>query len=252
MSPLLTSLVAFGCIFGGAFLGIFIRYRLPDRHLSGDTKDIVRQCTGLIATLASLALGLLIASANGKFETESSQVKQLTANIVLLDGTLKLYGSETDGLRNLMRREVAAMADRIWQENSGSGKAQTFEATDLGMSLYNEVFKLSPKTEAQRFLQTKAIDAITDVGKTRLLLFTNAGGSLPVPFLIVLIGWLTLIFASISLFAESSARAIAVLCIFSFSATAAIFLILELGQPFTGMMMISDQALRNALPAMNL
>jgi hypothetical protein len=83
-------------------------------------------------------------------------------------------------------------------------------------------------------------------------LFTNAGGSLPVPFLIVLIGWLTLIFASISLFAESSARAIAVLCIFSFSATAAIFLILELGQPFTGMMMISDQALRNALPAMNL
>ena len=96
MSPLLTSLVAFGCIFGGAFLGIFIRYRLPDRHLSGDTKDIVRQGTGLIATLASLVLGLLIASANGKFETESSQVKQLTANIVLLDGTLKLYGSETD------------------------------------------------------------------------------------------------------------------------------------------------------------
>ena len=77
----------------------------------------MRQGTGLIAMLASLALGLLIASANGKFETESSQVKQLTANIVLLDGTLKLYGSETDGLRNLMRREVAAMADRIWQEN---------------------------------------------------------------------------------------------------------------------------------------
>ena len=117
MSPLLTSLVAFGCIFGGAFLGLIIRYRLPDRHLSGDTKDIVRQGTGLIATLASLVLGLLIASANGKFETESSQIKQLTANIVLLDGALKLYGSETDGLRNLMRREVAAMADGIWRES---------------------------------------------------------------------------------------------------------------------------------------
>jgi len=132
----------------------------------------------------SLVLGLLIASANGKFETESSQIKQLTANIVLLDGALKLYGSETDGLRNLMRREVAAMADGIWRENAGSGKAQTFEATDLGMSLYNEVFKLSPKTEAQRFLQTKAIDAITDVGKTRLLLFTNAGGRSLFPFLL--------------------------------------------------------------------
>ena len=250
MSPLLTSLIAFACIFGGTFLGLFIRYRLPDRHLSGDTKDIVRQGTGLIATLASLVLGLLIASANGKFETQSSQVKQLIANIVLLDSTLALYGSETDSLRALLRRELGVLADRIWRENSGPGKAQTFEAADLGISAYDEVLKLSPKTEVQHFLQNKAIDAITDAGKTRLILFTNAGGSIPTPFLIVLIGWLTLIFACISLFAESSARAIAVLGIFSFAATAAIFLILELGQPFTGLMMISDQPLRDALPAL--
>jgi hypothetical protein len=56
MSPLLTSLIVFACIFVGAFLGLLIRYGLPDRHLSGDTKDIVRQGTGLIATLASLVL----------------------------------------------------------------------------------------------------------------------------------------------------------------------------------------------------
>ena len=252
MSPLQTSLVAFAFIFGGAFLGLLIRYKLPDRHLSGDTKDIVRQGTTLIATLASLVLGLLIASANERFETESSQVKQLVANIILLDGTLKLYGPETDGIRAAMRREVGVLADRIWSENSSSDrKAPTFEATDLGMRLYSEVVKLSPKTDAQRFLQAKASDAITDVGKTRLLLFTSAGRSIPIPFLIVLIGWLTLIFASISLFAESNARAIAVLCIFSFSATAAIFLILELSQPFAGIMMISDQPLRDALPALN-
>jgi hypothetical protein len=40
------------------------------------------------------------------------------------------------------------------------GKTPTFVATDLGMSLYNEVLKLS-KTEAQRFLQAKAMDSIT-------------------------------------------------------------------------------------------
>jgi len=249
MSPLSTSLIAFACIFGGAFLGIFIRYRLPNHHLSGDTKDIVRQGTALIATLASLVLGLLIASANGKFEAESSQVKQLIANIVLLDGTLALYGPETDGLRALLRSDIPVMADRIWRESSGSGRAQTFEAADLGMLAYSELLKLSPKTEAQQVLKAKAIDAIADVGKARLLLFTSAHGSIPIPFLIVLIGWLMLIFASISLFAESGARAVAVLCIFSLAATAAIFLILELSQPFKGLMMISDQPLRDALPA---
>jgi hypothetical protein len=251
MSPLLMSLIAFASIFGGAFLGIYIRRRLPDRHLSGDTRDIVRQGTGLIATLASLVLGLLIASANGKFETESSQVEQLTANVVLLDGILKLYGPETDGIRTSLRREVTVMADRIWRENSsGDRRTKTFEPADLGISLYSEVLKLPPKTETQRLLQAKAMDAITDAGKIRLLLFTAAGGSIPIPFLIVLIGWLTLIFASISLFAESSTRVIAVLFIFSIAATAAIFLILELSQPFTGLMRISDQPLRDALPAM--
>ena len=251
MSPLLISLLAFTCIFGGTFLGLFIRYRLPDRHLSGDTRDIVRQGTGVIATLASLVLGLLIASANGKFETQSSQVKQLIANIVLLDNVLKLYGSDTDGLRALMRSEIPVMAGRIWRENSSSDKEQTFEAADLGVAVYNEVLKLAPKTDAQHFLQSKAIDTITDIGKTRLLLFTNTGGSIPAPFLFVLIGWLTLIFASISLFAESGAKAVAVLFVFSLAATAAIFLILELSQPFTGLMRISDQPLRDALPALS-
>ena len=58
MSSLLTSLVAFAIIFAGAFLGMFIRNRLPGHHLSGDTKDVVRLGTGLIGTMAALVLGL--------------------------------------------------------------------------------------------------------------------------------------------------------------------------------------------------
>jgi ABC-type transporter Mla maintaining outer membrane lipid asymmetry permease subunit MlaE len=65
MSPLVTSLVAFAIIFAGAFLGMFIRNKLPGHHLSGDTKDFVRLGTGLIGTIAALVLGLLISSANG-------------------------------------------------------------------------------------------------------------------------------------------------------------------------------------------
>jgi len=248
MTPLLMSLAAFACIFAGTFFGIFVRRKLPDRHLSGDTKDIVRQGTGLIATLASLVLGLLIASANGKYETENSQIKLMTANIVLLDNTLGLYGPDTEPLRALLRRETGVLADRIWSENRTSfGSPQPFEAGALGLSIYSDVLKLAPKTDAQRVLQGRAVDILTDIGKTRLLLFTSAGGSIPLPFLIVLVGWLALIFASISLFAESNARTITILCIFSFAASAAIFLILELSQPFVGLMMISDGPFRNAL-----
>lgn len=251
MTPLLMSLAAFACIFGGTFLGIFVRRRLSGHHLSGDTRDVVRQGTALIATLASLVLGLLIASANSKYETQNSRIKQLIADTILLDNTLGLFGPEADDLRALLRRDVGFAADRIWSEGGLEfGRPKPFEANSQGLAIYDEVLKLAPKTDAQRFYQTRAMDTLVDIGKTRLLLFTSASGTIPIPFLIVLVGWLALIFASISLFAESNARTVMILCIFSFAASAAIFLILELSQPFAGLMKISDEPLRNALAAL--
>jgi hypothetical protein len=248
ISPLSMALIAFACIFGGTFLGMILRRRLPGHHLSGDTKDIVRLGAGLIGTIAALVLGLLIASANGTFETQRTQVKQLTVNIVLLDRILALYGPEADSARSALRSGVATLADRIWRENSSdSTKAETFEETPGAHSFYDEILRLSPQNEAQRALKARALDATTDVAKTRLLLFAKAGGPLPMPFLLVLVSWLTIIFASFSLFAESNATVIVSLCIFALSASASIFLILELSQPFAGLMRISDQALRHAL-----
>jgi hypothetical protein len=248
MRPIWLSFIAFLCVFGGAFLGMFARKKLPGHHLSGDTKDVVRLGTGLIGTMAALVLGLLIASANGTFETQSSQVKQLTADIVLLDSNLAQYGPETMPIRNLLRRAVATLADRIWRENgSGAGKEEAFEASASALSFYNEILTLSPRSETQRFLQARAIESSNDLGRTRLLLYAKTGGSIPMPFLVVLISWLTIIFASFSLFAENNATTITALGIFALSASAAIFLILELSQPFTGLMMISSEPLRNAL-----
>src|ERR1700751_2166605 len=113
MNAIALSCITFVCISGGALLGMF----LPGHHLSTDDKDVVRLGTGLIGTIAALVLGLLIASANNTYETQSSQVKQLIANIILLDRTLAQYGPETDSIRKLLREAVPVLADRIWNEN---------------------------------------------------------------------------------------------------------------------------------------
>ncbi len=242
------SVIVFACVLGGAFLGIFLRNTLPKHHLSEATKDVVKLGTGLIGTITGLVLGLLIASAHSTFETESSQVQQMTANIVVLDQLLAQYGPEAVSVRNLMRRAVASMADRIWRENSSpSGEVAPFEASAAALSLFDELLKLSPQNERQRSLQARAIGTLQEIGKTRLLLFAEAGAAIPVPFLVVLIFWLAIIFASFSLFADNNATTVVALCIFALSASAAIFLILELGQPFTGLMRISSEPLRNAL-----
>ena len=88
MSPLLMSVLVFVGVLGGAFFGMFLRTRLPEHHLSGATKDVVRLGTGLIGTIAALVLGLLIASANSTYQTQSTQVQQLTADTIVLDRIL--------------------------------------------------------------------------------------------------------------------------------------------------------------------
>ena len=98
-----------------------------------ETRLLREQVAGLLARQVD---GLLIASASSTYETQSSQVKQLTASIVLLDRTLAQYGPETDSARNLLRRGVATLADRIWRENgSESGKAEPFEARDFARAI---------------------------------------------------------------------------------------------------------------------
>ena len=81
------SVIVLACVLGGMVLGMFLRNRLPKHHLSGDTKDVVKLGTGLIGTIAALVLGLLIASANSTFQTQTTQVQRPTADVVLLDHT---------------------------------------------------------------------------------------------------------------------------------------------------------------------
>ncbi len=241
------SLGAFVCIFGGAFIGMYLRRRLPGHHLDADTKDVVRLGGGFISTIAALVLGLLIASANSTFEAQSGQVKQLIANTILLDNVLALYGPEAGSMRASLRRSIPIMTDRIWRENSSdSGKETAFEAGTAGLALGQEILALSPQTETQRALKAMALSATDDIAKARFLLFAKAG-SLPMPFLVVLVSWLTILFASFSLFSNSNATAITALCVFAVSASASIFLILELSTPFSGLMQIPSEALRNAL-----
>ena len=248
MSAIALSCIAFVCISGGALLGMFLRNTLAGHHLSTDAKDVVRLGTGLIGTIAALVLGLLIASAKNSYDTQSTQIKQMTANIILLDNFLEQYGPETGAIRNLLRRGVVILADRMWRENNSDlAKAAPFEASAASEAFYLKLQELSPQNDFQRSLQARAIQLSTDIAQARLLLFAQMGNSIPMPFLVVLIFWLTIIFASFSLFAQPNAIVIGSLFIFALSAAGAIYLVLELGQPFAGLMQISSAPLRNAL-----
>src|SRR6184192_1683950 len=235
MNAIALSCITFVCISGGALLGMF----LPGHHLSTDDKDVVRLGTGLIGTIAALVLGLLIASAKGSYDTQSTQVTQMTSNVVLLDNILAQYGPETNDVRNLLRRGIVVLADRMWREKSSEvAKANPFEASAASDAFFAKLQQLSPQNDSQRSLQARAIQIATDIAQTRLLLFAQTNNSIPMPFLVVIF-WLTIIFGTFGLFTKPNAIVFSSLFVFALSAAGAIYLVLELGQPFAGLMQIS-------------
>jgi hypothetical protein len=231
---------------GGILLGTLLRRALPKHHLSKDSQDVVRLGVGLIATLAALLLGLLIAAAKSSFDTQSTQVTQITADIILLDNLLAQYGPEARPIRQQMRSVIGPFADQVWREKQASS-AKPFEVNASAEQVYLAVQALSPQNDLQRSLQTRAAQISNDLAQTRLLLFAESGNVIPAPFLAILVFWLFVIFASFSLFSALNATVFTCLSLFALSASCAIFLILELGQPFSGLMTISSTPLRHAL-----
>jgi len=63
MNALTVSGIIFVLTLGGIFLGTLLRRTLPEHHLDEHAKDVVRLGVGLVATMAALVLGLLIAAA---------------------------------------------------------------------------------------------------------------------------------------------------------------------------------------------
>jgi outer membrane murein-binding lipoprotein Lpp len=225
-----------------------LRNTLPGHYLADDSKDYIRLGTGLITTLAALVLGLLVGSANSSYDAQSTQVRHLTANIVLLDRLLEQYGPETRDARDNLRRAIEPLVKRIWREDSlESTKGTPFRGTALAEDAFGKILNLSPKTDLQRAFKDRAIQVATDLVQTRLLLFEHPDSAIPMPFLAVLLFWLAIIFMSFSLFSRLTPINIVAMLVFAVSASAALFLILELGQPFVGLMQISSTPLLTAL-----
>lgn len=247
MSPMTLSWIMFACVFGGALLGMFLRSTLPEDHLSADSKNVLNLVMGLIATMSALVLGLLVATAQSSYSTRSSEVTQLSANILLLDRVLAHYGPETNRVRDLLKLAVASEAERISAENGAPVGPNRDPRVHAGDALFDALQELSPKNDTQRSLQAQALTIAISLGQTRWLLFEQSGSSIPDAFLVILIFWLSVIFASFGLYAPRNPTVVTALFVGALSVSGAVFLILELDAPFRGLIRLSDAPLRSAL-----
>jgi hypothetical protein len=145
-------------------------------------------------------------------------------------------------LRNL----VVVGLNRIWPgEASQQADLRPKENTQ---DFYSQLQALIPKNDSQGVTKAEAISVASNLRQTRWRMFIEAEQtSMSIPLLVVLVAWLIAIFVGFGLFAPPNPTVIVTLAICALAVSAAIFIIMEMYTPFSGVMKISSAPIREAL-----
>ena len=252
MHALWIAVIVMACLLGGALLGLALRARLPDHHFSQESLDVIKLAAGLMATLSALVLGLLISSANAIHNTVASEYDQTVASAVLLDNYLAAYGPETHDSREMLRHSLVRSFQARWPGEDFGPKEPALASNrhDL-VELEQRISKLAPRDDAQKWFQAQALELTNQLALARRLVIAQLeGDELPMPILIVLIVWTTGIFTSFGMFARANSTVIVALSVSALAVAAAIFLIIELNNPFTGFIHVSSASAHKTLAAL--
>jgi hypothetical protein len=136
-------------LLGGSALGVFVRRFLSERHRSPETNDLIRLVVAMLVTFAAaaLVLGLLTSSVKASFDTVDTDLRGVAIQLIQLDRSLRIYGSETVPARILLRSYTAAKIAATWADEpappgdyyprtpAGSATDMDIEDTSLGQML---------------------------------------------------------------------------------------------------------------------
>lgn len=254
MNPMAIGGLVVACTFGGALLGMWVRTVLPAHHLDAESKDTVKVGIGLIATMTALVLGLVTASAKSAFDAADAAVTQMAIEVLTLDRVLARYGPDAAEIRTALQHTLGARIEMLWPQGSfkpGDPDPLHSGAMSRAEGLVDAIRSLSPRDDSQRALRSRALDLIEALLQARWLVLVGTERSVPVPFLVILLCWLTITFASFGLFAPRNATVLLVLLVCALSVASAVFLLLELDDPFGGLLKVSGAPLHDAYTHLN-
>ena len=163
-----------------------------------------------------------------------------------MDRNLRRYGPEADEARAKLHEWAIAKTQQLFPEK-GQPRPSNEKTIALLESVQDSVLILNPKNERQKYLRTLCATLSSTLIQARWSLEQRTGHSIPLPFLILLIFWLAIVFASFGLFAPANPTALIALSFCSLAVSGGIVLIGELDNPLSGFIRVPSDSMRNAL-----
>jgi hypothetical protein len=247
MTDILIGLAIFALIFGAALVGMLLGRVLPTQHMSTESRDVIRVVMAMMATLSAVVLGLLTGSSISSLGEKDAELRGAGVQFIMLDRTLAAYGPETGDIRTLLKQVLAERINQIWPEEGGDVSLAALESGPGILQVQQKLFALTPQSELQRWHLAKALESTYRIAESRWKTIEQIGSRFPWPFFVVVVSWLAVVFASFGLFAPRNASVVAAMLVAALGISGALFMILEMDQPYQGLVKIPSTSLRIAL-----
>lgn len=247
MTPLFAAFVVALVMMAGALGGALLRKHLPSRHFDAETMEVVKLGLGFLATLSALVMGLVISSSKASYDARAEMVHSTAALIIQFDASLWQIGPEAEPIRQVLKEELRSTMKRVWKARGVVDMPDPAASKQVVVHLDKMLFELSVSGEMQRQAMANAFQQLAELSRINASAFTQHGSDVIMPLLAVVVCWMMLNVGGWNLFAPANRMVMGVNLICSLSVASAIFLILELDQPFNGVISISDAPMRAAL-----
>jgi hypothetical protein len=245
MYEILVAGAIFLCLVTASLGSIVVSEKLPAHYRDDDTHSVIRLAANIFVVATSLVLGLLLNSAKNTYESVDRNVHAFATDLILLDRNLRHYGPEASGIRQQLAAYVGQAVAGTWPVK-GSPLLDDRAAELLLDNVGNALMAIRPSDPMRFEVWREAENSLQNVVKRRWVLIEESEGTIPTAFLVMLVAWLVLIFASFGYRAPRNAAVTATLVVAAFLIAAAVYLILDMDVPFSGPIQISPAPLLRA------
>jgi hypothetical protein len=250
MNPEKFALVVGIAVFVGGSLGLILHRVLPEKHLTGGSKDMIGAVAGLLTLLSALVLGLLIWTAYGVYAGQNITIQTLAAKVLQFDRALQDYGPEASAARAQLRQGLAKSIDQVWggSESDRSFAANNFTAAIQSQQNWEALLKnLNPSTDAQKQALAAATSTIDSINQSRLQMSFALANPISIPLVVIVVAWATLLFFGYGLLSGGNVMSYVVLAVGALAVASAALLILDLSGPYAGLFRVSSAPLDQVL-----
>ena len=152
-----------------------------------------------------------------------------------------------------MRQSVGKAIDEVWgaKESDADFAANNFAAAVRSMRDREHALEsLHPSNDFQKQALAKANSAVDAIGQARLQMSFALSAPVAYPVLLIVVGWVGCLFCGFGLTARGTVTSVIALAVGSIAIASAVLLILDLSNPYSGIVRASHAPLEQALAVM--